>query len=76
MGLRPRNDNIIEINPLIPKDMWDYFCLDNVLYHNKILTLVWDKHGDKYNRGKGFMLFVDGKLMAHKETIEKIKLSY
>lgn len=76
MGLRPRNDNIIEINPLIPKDMWDYFCLDNVLYHNKILTLVWDKYGDKYNRGKGFMLFVDGKLMAHKETIEKIKLSY
>ena len=76
MGLRPRNDNIIEINPLIPKDMWDYFCLDNVLYHNKILTLVWDKHGDRYNRGKGFMLFVDGKLMAHKETIEKIKLSY
>jgi hypothetical protein len=56
--------------------MWDYFCLYNVLYHNKILTLVWDKHGDKYNRGKGFMLFVDSKIMAHKETIQKIKISY
>ena len=76
MGLRPRNDNIIEFNPLIPQNMWDYFCLDNVLYHNKILTLVWDKYGNKYNRGKGFMLFVDGKLMSHRETIGKIKLSY
>jgi hypothetical protein len=76
MGLRPRNDNIIEINPLIPKNMWDYFCLDNVLYHNKILTLVWDKYGDKYNRGKGFMLFIDGELMSQKQTIGKIKFSY
>ena len=76
MGLRPRNDNIIEFNPLIQQNKWDYFCLDNVLYQNKILTLVWDKYGNKYNRGKGFMLFVDGKLMSHRETIGKIKLSY
>ena len=74
MGLRPRNDDVIEINPLIPPNKWDYFCLDNVLYHNKILTIVWDKNGKKYKRGKGFMLFVDGELLIQSDTIKKIKL--
>jgi len=32
MGLRPRPDNILEVNPLVPQDKWDWFCLDNVAY--------------------------------------------
>jgi len=72
MGLRPRSDDIVEINPLIPEEKWDYFCLDNVLYHGKILTIVWDKTGEKYNRGKGFMVYVDNKLRTHTDNIEKV----
>ena len=30
VGLRPRLDDTIEVNPLIPTDKWDWFCLDNV----------------------------------------------
>ena len=26
-GLRPRQDNTIEVNPLLPQNKWDYFCL-------------------------------------------------
>lgn len=33
VGLRPRPDNTIEVNPLVPENKWDWFCLDNVLYH-------------------------------------------
>lgn len=36
-------DDLDELNPLIPTDKWYCFCLDNVLYHGKILTIVWDK---------------------------------
>jgi len=75
VGLRPRSDDIVEINPLLPEEKWDYFCLDNVLYHRKILTIVWDKTGKKYNRGKGFMVYVDNKLMIHNDKIKKISFN-
>jgi hypothetical protein len=72
VGLRPRADETIEINPLLPKGTWDWFCLDNVLYHNKILTIVWDKDGTKYGRGKGLFLWVNGKQVANTQTLEKL----
>ena len=72
IGLRPRQDNIVEINPLIPQNKWDWFCLDRVSYHGKIVTILWDKTGTKYNRGKGFKIFVNGKMIASSETLKKI----
>jgi len=71
LGLKPRMDNIVEINPLIP-DNWDWFCLDKVIYHGRELTIVWDKTGDKYKRGKGLLIFVDGILKAKANRIEKV----
>ena len=71
-GLRPRSDNILEINPLLPEDQWDYFCLDNVLYHDHILTIVWDKAGNQYDQGAGLKVFADGKLIAQSKTLGKI----
>ena len=72
MGLRPRPDNVLEINPLIPQEKWDWFCLDNVPYHGRIITIVWDKTGSKYNRGKGFYVLVDGQVKAHADTLKRI----
>lgn len=60
VGLRPRPDNTIEVNPLLPKDKWDWFCLDRVLYHGHNITIIWDKFGDKYHLGKGLRVLVDG----------------
>ena len=60
IGLRPRMDNTLEVNPLVPADSWDWFCLDNVPYHGRNITILWDKYGNKYNRGKGLRLYVDG----------------
>ena len=62
VGLRPRIDNKIEVNPLIPAGKWDWFCLDNVLYHGHNLTILWDKDGSRYHQGKGLRILVDGKL--------------
>ena len=36
----PRADDVIEVNPLLPRDTWDYFCLDNVKYHSRLMTIV------------------------------------
>jgi hypothetical protein len=72
VGLRPRADDVIEVNPLIPQNKWDWFCLDNVLYHGKNLTIFWDKTGKKYHKGIGFHLWVNGKEVAKSEKLERL----
>lgn len=72
IGLRPRSDNTIEINPLLPKDKWDWFCLDNVLYHGHNLTIIWDKTGGKYHLGKGLRVLVDGQDVGMVSTLSKL----
>ena len=74
IGLRPRADNTIEINPLIPADKWPWFCLDDVLYHGHNLSVVWDKNGDKYHVGKGFSIFIDGKKVCTYSNLGKVIL--
>lgn len=71
-GLRPRADDVVEVNPLLPDGKWDWFCLDNVLYHGKIITVIWDRTGLKYKKGKGLSVWVDGKKKASAEKLERI----
>jgi hypothetical protein len=72
VGLRPRSDDVLEINPLVPQNKWNWFCLDNVLYHGKIITIIWDKNGTKYKKGKGFLVFVNGKKVAASLQLQKL----
>ncbi|MBQ6861596.1 MAG: six-hairpin glycosidase [Alistipes sp.] len=71
-GLRPRADRTLEVNPLLPDTEWDWFCLDNVRYHNHIITIVWDRHGDRYHLGKGLTVMVDGKKVGNRPTLGRI----
>lgn len=72
VGLRPRADRTIEVNPLLPKGKWAWFCLDRVRYHGHDLTIMWDEDGSKYHAGKGLQVFVDGKLKARRSDLGKI----
>ncbi len=72
VGLRPRADDTIEVNPLLPEGKWDWFCLDNVLYHGKIVTIIWDKEGTKYKKGKGLSVWVNGRKVASSMNLEKV----
>lgn len=74
VGLRPSLDNILIINPLIP-DSWDWFCLDHILYKGHLITILWDREGTKYNRGKGLQIFSNGKLLAKSATIRQLAVS-
>lgn len=60
VGLRPRADATLELHPLAPAD-WDYFCLDQVRYHGRWLTVLWDRTGERFQRGKGLRVLCDGK---------------
>ncbi len=72
VGLRPRADDTIEVNPLLPAGKWDWFCLDNVLYHEKIITIIWDKTGLKYKKGKGLSVWVNGKKVAGSSELKRV----
>jgi hypothetical protein len=76
VGLRPRADDTIEVNPLIPEAQWDWFCLDNVLYHGQLLTILWDKDGSHYKKGKGLQVFVNGKKAGGSADIERILINH
>ena len=72
VGLRPRTDDLVEVNPLVPEGALDYFCLDNVSYHGRNLTVLWDKTGNRYGRGAGLRVLADGREIAHSETLSRL----
>ena len=72
VGLRPRADQTIEVNPLLPVGKWDWFCLDHLPYHGHLLTIFWDKDGSKYHRGKGLVVLMDGKEVGRSATLGKL----
>ncbi|MDR1341479.1 MAG: hypothetical protein LBK58_15725 [Prevotellaceae bacterium] len=73
-GIRPSEGNKLTVNPLIPADTWDYFCLEDVVYKGHKLTILYDKSGKKYKRGKGLRIFVDGVLKNKSNKIEKLSI--
>lgn len=78
-GLVPRQDDTIEIDPLLPADgAWTHFLLDGQFYRGHTLTIVWDApDGVKHYEGladEGLTLFVDGKQRAHRADLGTIKL--
>jgi hypothetical protein len=75
IGIKPRLDNVLELFPLIPKNQWDWFMLDQVSYHNKTLTILWDKTGKKYNRGKGLLVFLNGKVVYKGKDLTPLKVA-
>ncbi len=72
VGLRPRADDIFEVNPLVPEEEWDWFSLDNLAYHGHILTIVWDREGSRYGKGKGLTVLVDGRAIAHSDKLTRV----
>jgi len=72
VGLRPRADDKVEINPLVPPNAWDYFCLDGVPYHGRLLTIIYDHTGEKYGKGSGMRLLADGREIGSSENIERL----
>jgi hypothetical protein len=75
MGLRPAAGNSFELNPLVPPGTWDWFCLDRVLYHKHLLTILWDKTGEKFAKGRGLIVLADGKGIARSPSLTRLRVS-
>jgi hypothetical protein len=64
VGLRPREDDTVEVRPLVPPGAWDWFCLDGVPYHGRNLTFLWDRDGRHFGRGAGWRVLSGGRVLA------------
>lgn len=69
IGLRPQDSDTVVVDPLLPEGEWDWFCLDGVPYRGHSLTILWDKTGEKYGRGEGMFLLVDGSVVAKRDSL-------
>ena len=72
VGLRPRADDTVEVQPLLPEGTWDWFCLDGVKYHGRDLAILWDVDGKHYGRGAGLRVFTNGKVIAKSDKLRPI----
>jgi len=73
IGLRPQASDQVIVNPLVP-DTWDYFALEDVLYHGHSLTVVWDRDGNHYGKGSGLQVFEDGVLAKQSPTLARMEV--
>lgn len=73
LGLKPQIDGSIKLKPMVPES-WDWFCIDRVISNGREIRVVWDKYGEKYKLGQGFMIFINDKLVKKSATLKDITI--
>lgn len=73
LGLKPQIDGSIKLKPMVPES-WDWFCIDRVVSNGREIRVIWDKDGEKYKLGKGFMIFINDKLVKKSATLKDITI--
>ena len=58
-GLVPQKDGSVKIRPMAPAS-WDWWCVDGIRYHGSELSVLFDRAGTRYGRGKGLVVLRDG----------------
>jgi len=78
VGLRPRADDMLEVNPLLPArgdpQAIGWFRADGIPYHGHLVAINWDADGRHYGRGAGLSVEVDGREVARRLDVGRIEL--
>lgn len=72
VGLVPRADDVIEVDPLLPEPAWEWFRLEGVPYHGRLVTIAWDRTGKRYGNGPGLSIRADGRELARSTKLERL----
>ena len=73
LGIRPSDGNVLTVNPLTPAQ-WTHFALENVPYHGHNVTVEYDRDGTAYHVGRGYHVFVDGRVVANAAVPGKLTI--
>jgi hypothetical protein len=74
VGIMPQEGETLVVDPLLPDDAWDWFCLDGVPYQGHSVTVIWDRTGKRYNRGTGLIVLVDGEEAVRAPTLSRVEV--
>jgi len=78
VGLRPRADDVLEVNPLLPDaddpQALGWFRVENIPYHGHLVAIRWDQDGTHYGRGRGLVVEVDGREAARRDTLGRLTM--
>ena len=74
LGIRPQLTDTLSVHPLVP-DSWDHFAVENVAYHGRNISILWDRDGSHYQQGVGFRIYIDGNLVSANSTIQPVVIS-
>lgn len=76
IGLVPRRDDVLEIDPLA--DDWSHFVVDRLRYRGRDVTIAWDRPGDGAPRYEGFpeglSVRLDGVEVAHRADLGRLEI--
>ncbi|MBQ7474745.1 MAG: hypothetical protein IJS78_02355 [Clostridia bacterium] len=71
-GVRPREDGTLSVLPMFREDQLLYLCLDGAPCLGRFVTVVWDRTGGRFGRGRGLSVLVDGETVGRSDRIERI----
>ncbi|SDA33028.1 discoidin domain-containing protein [Sphingomonas sp. NFR15] len=76
-GITPQPGDSVVVDPLLPaknraRDRLRWFAAQDVPYHGRLLSVVYDEDGRRYRGGAGLRVYVDGALAASRPTLGKL----
>ena len=73
VGLRASFGNLLTLVPLADASV-THFVLDNLAYHGRNVTVVWDPGATQWPAVdcKGLCVFIDGKIAATSPALQKL----
>jgi hypothetical protein len=74
IGIRPSASSGLVIHPLVPAGKWGYFALEGVPYHGHLLTVFYDRTGERYHHGVGLTILSDGRIVGHGDSLATISV--
>lgn len=72
IGIKPHAEDVLELSPLLTEAKWPWFCLDKLSYHGKVFTILWDVDGSKYKKGKGLIIWANGKKIWQQQDLKPL----
>lgn len=73
VGIRPRADDVLEVNPAAEASTISYFRADSIIYHGHDVAVQWDIDGSRYGEA-GLKVEVDGKEVASSPNLSRLSV--
>lgn len=73
VGIRAQQDDTVRIAPQVPAD-WNHFAAENVPYHGRNLTVLWDRDGSTYGQGAGMSVYLDGQKVHSQAELGEVSV--